>query len=202
MNYFYIMNYLFHLVLSGDDPDITIGNYIADHIRGTKIVNELPNPVLKGVLLHRAIDAYSDMHPSVRHSVALLKPSHAKYASVAVDILYDHFLIKNWKLFVKVPLIKKINNFYSLLEKRLDTLPPKSRKVSLKMMDANWLGLYETFDGLEEVFIGVTKRTHFENALPETVQYLIQFYDELDHDFQIFARDIFSFVSLHTKYRL
>jgi len=196
------MNYLFHLVLSGDNPDLIIGNYIADHIRGTKIVNELPNAVLKGVLLHRAIDAYSDMHPAVRHSVALFKPSHQRYASVAVDILYDHFLIKNWKQYVKVPFVKKVNSFYGLLEKRLDTLPPKSKKITLKMMEANWLGMYETFDGLDLVFIGVTKRTHFPNALPETVQYLIQFYDELDHDFQIFARDLFDFVSLHTRYRL
>ncbi|HPS84441.1 MAG TPA: ACP phosphodiesterase [Bacteroidales bacterium] len=196
------MNYLFHLVLSGDNPDIIIGNYIADHIRGTKIVNELPNPVLKGVLLHRAIDAYSDMHPAVRHSVALLKPSHARYASVAVDILYDHFLIKNWKQFVKTPMIKKINSFYALLSDRIDTLPPKSQKVTRKLLQDNWFGLYETFDGLNDVFIGVTKRTHFENALPETVEYLVKYYDELDTDFKVFAHDIFSFVSLHTRYRL
>ncbi len=196
------MNYLFHLVLSGDNPDIIIGNYIADHIRGTKIVNELPNPVLKGVLLHRAIDAYSDMHPAVRHSVALLKPSHARYASVAVDILYDHFLIKNWKQFVKTPMVKKINSFYALLSDRIDTLPPKSQKVTRKLLQDNWFGLYETFDGLNDVFIGVTKRTHFENALPETVEYLLKYYDELDTDFKVFAHDIFSFVSLHTRYRL
>lgn len=202
MNYFYIMNYLFHLVLSGENPDIIIGNYIADHIRGTKIVKELPNPVLKGVLLHRAIDAYSDMHFAVRHSVALLKPSHAKYASVAVDILYDHFLIKNWKQFVKVPMVKKINSFYALLNDRLDSLPPKSQKVSKKLMQDNWFGLYESFDGLNEIFVGVTKRTHFENSLPDTVEYLLKFYDELDKDFIVFARDIFSFVSLHTKYRM
>lgn len=202
MNYFYIMNYLFHLVLSGDNPDIIIGNYIADHIRGTKIVSELPNPVLKGVLLHRAIDAYSDMHPAVRHSVNLLKPSHAKYASVAVDILYDHFLIKNWKQFVKVPLVRKINSFYSLVADRMETLPPKSQKVSRKLLQDNWFGLYETFDGLNEVFVGVTKRTHFDNALPETVEYLVKYYNEFDSDFLVFARDIFSFVSLHTKYRL
>ena len=202
MNYFYNMNYLFHLVLSGDDPDIIIGNYIADHIRGTKIVNELPNTVLKGVLLHRAIDAYSDMHPAVRHSVALLKPSHARYASVAVDILYDHFLIKNWRQFVKAAMTKKINSFYELLSDRMESLPLKSQKVSRKLLQDNWFGLYETFDGLNTVFVGVTKRTHFENALPETVEYLIKFYNELDNDFKVFARDIFSFVSLHTKYRL
>jgi len=202
LNYFYIMNYLFHLVLSGENPDIIIGNYIADHIRGTKIVNELPNPVLKGVLMHRAIDAYSDMHPAVRHSVALLKPSHAKYAPVAVDILYDHFLIKNWIQFVKVPLVKKINSFYALLDERMDTLPPKSQKVSRKLMQDNWFGMYESFDGLNDIFIGVNKRTHFENALPDTVEYLVKYYNELDNDFNVFARDIFAFVSLHTRYRL
>jgi acyl carrier protein phosphodiesterase len=196
------MNYLFHLVLSGNDSDIIIGNYIADHIRGTKITKELPNMILKGVLLHRAIDAYSDMHPSVRHSVSLLKPSHERYASVAVDILYDHFLIKNWKQFVKTSFSKKVNSFYSLLTERFDSLPLKSQKVTNKLLQANWFGLYETFDGLNIVFEGITKRTHFKNALPQTVEYLIKYYNEFDNDFLTFAKDIFSFVALHTKYRL
>lgn len=196
------MNYLFHFVLSGGNEDIVIGNFIADHIRGTKIMQELPNPVLKGVLLHRAIDAYSDMHPRVRNSVSLLKPSHARYSAVAVDILYDHFLIKNWKHFFKTSFNYNVNLFYSILTKKFDLLPPKSKKIARHMIEDQWLEKYETFDGLNVIFTGVTRRTHFENALPETVKYLVKFYDELDRDFINFAWDLFDFASLHSKYRL
>jgi acyl carrier protein phosphodiesterase len=191
-----------HLVLSGEDPDIIIGNFIADHIRGSRIINELPNPVKKGILLHRAIDSYSDTHHSVRHSVKLLRSSHYHYAPVAIDILYDHFLIKNWKQFVKISLGNKIASFYSLLENRLDSLPAKSRKISLKIIEFNWFEKYETFEGLEEVFAMVDRRASFRSELPNTVKYLLEFYNELEEDFLSFAPDIFTFVSLHNRYKM
>lgn len=191
-----------HLVLSGEDPDIIIGNYIADHLRGNAMVNELPNSIKRGIMLHRAIDTFSDMHPAVRHSVRLLQASHHHYAPVAVDLLYDHFLIKNWKQFVRLPFHQTLQEFYSLLESRLDTLPPKSKKISLKILENNWFDKYETFEGMNEVFATVNRRTHYENELPHTVKYMIAFYNEFESDFLQFAPDIFTFVSLHTRYRL
>ena len=50
------MNFLAHIYLSFDDPEITLGNFFADHIRGNKY-KHLPNKVQKGILLHRAIDS-------------------------------------------------------------------------------------------------------------------------------------------------
>lgn len=196
------MNYLMHLVLSGDDPDIIIGNFIADHIRGSRIINELPNPVKKGILLHRAIDSYSDTHSAVRNSVRLMRTSHFHYAPVAIDILYDHFLIKNWKLFVKIPYGKMVESFYKLLEQRLETLPAKSKKISLKLMEHKWFDKYETFEGLEEIFVMVDRRASFRSELPYTVKYLLEYYSELENDFLTFTPDIFTFVSLHNRYRM
>ncbi len=191
-----------HLILAGDDPETIIGNYIADHIRGVQAVNELPNAVKRGVLLHRAIDTFSDMHHAVRHSVTLLRPSHKHYAPVAVDILYDHFLIKNWKIFVREDFSTVVNRFYQLLEDRMDTLPPKSQRISRKIIDSQWFDRYETFEGMQEVFSAVNRRTHFKSALADTVQYLVEFYHEFENDFLVFTPDIITFVSLHKKYRL
>ena len=70
------------------------------------------------------------------------------------------------------------------------------------MIEGKWIEKYETFSSLNIIFTGLTKRNHFENALPETVKYLVKFYDELEKDFMIFAWDLFDFASLHSKYRL
>ena len=45
------MNYLAHILLSGNNPDVMIGNFIADSIKGSKY-NSYPLQIQKGILLH------------------------------------------------------------------------------------------------------------------------------------------------------
>ncbi|MEX0290603.1 MAG: DUF479 domain-containing protein, partial [Flavobacteriaceae bacterium] len=90
------MNFLAHIYLSFGDDEITIGNFIADSIRGKKY-KHLPERVQKGVILHRAIDTFTDAHPTVRQSSKRLHENYSHYSRVIVDIFYDHFLAKNWK---------------------------------------------------------------------------------------------------------
>ncbi|MBN2729888.1 MAG: acyl carrier protein phosphodiesterase [Bacteroidales bacterium] len=194
------MNYLMHYLLSGDDEDTIIGNYIADHIRGASVINAMPNSIKKGILLHRVIDRYSDMHPAVKNSVSLLQPFLYHYATVSVDILYDHFLVRHWLEYSKKPLEQSIAEFYALLENRMDTLPIKSQKISRKLIDNNWIDMYESFEGLEKIFIGMSKRASFKSNMEYTVKYLKQYYSELDRDFLIFANDMFRFIKLHKRY--
>ena len=55
------MNYLAHILLSGTSPDVMIGNFIADSIKGSKY-NSYPLQIQKGILLHRQIDTAQRMH--------------------------------------------------------------------------------------------------------------------------------------------
>src|SRR5690606_40140603 len=89
------MNFLAHIYLSFDDNEITIGNFIADIIRGNKYTH-LPSRIQKGIILHRAIDTFTDAHPTVRKSTKRLHENYGHYSGVIVDICYDHFLAKNW----------------------------------------------------------------------------------------------------------
>ena len=89
------MNFLAHIYLSGDNDLIKIGNFMADGIRG-KHYEYLPAEVQKGIVLHRAIDTYTDSHPIFRQSTKRLHHRYHHYAGVIVDVFYDHFLAKNW----------------------------------------------------------------------------------------------------------
>ena len=73
---------------------VVIGNFIADGIKGKKYL-EYPAAIQKGILLHRAIDSYTDSHPVVRQSSKRLHANYGHYSGVIVDILYDHFLASN-----------------------------------------------------------------------------------------------------------
>ncbi len=96
------MNFLAHLYLSGNDEQLMIGNFIADSVKGSSYKN-FPDGIKRGILLHRAIDFYSDNHSVFLKSVERLRPNYHKYAGVIVDIFFDHFLAKNWKEYSENP---------------------------------------------------------------------------------------------------
>ena len=59
------MNFLAHVYLSGSNIPLAVGNLIADRVKG-KNIELLAHEIQEGVLLHRAIDTYTDQHPLVR----------------------------------------------------------------------------------------------------------------------------------------
>ena len=91
------MNFLAHIYLSFGDDEITLGNFFADHIRGNKF-KHFPEKIQKGIVLHREIDTYTDAHPIAKQSSRRLHANYSHYSRVIVDIFYDHFLAKNWKV--------------------------------------------------------------------------------------------------------
>ena len=90
------MNHLAHFVLSGDDDDLAIGNFLADFITNRQLP-DFTEGVQRGIHLHRAIDAFTDAHPVVKQSTKRLHPFHHKYSPVIVDVYYDFLLAKNWE---------------------------------------------------------------------------------------------------------
>lgn len=152
------MNFLAHIYLSFGDDEITIGNFIADSIRGNRH-KHLPERIQDGIVLHRAIDTYTDKHPTVRLSTKRLHPNHSHYSGVIVDIFYDHFLAKNWSDYSDTPLPVFTENFYTLLENNYELLPIGVKRMMPYMIADNWLLNYATMEGISRVLNGINKRT-------------------------------------------
>ncbi len=62
------MNFLAHLYLSADDPEIQLGNFIGDFVRGRDLSSRFSPGIVKGISLHREIDEFTDRHPIVKLS--------------------------------------------------------------------------------------------------------------------------------------
>jgi acyl carrier protein phosphodiesterase len=92
------MNFLAHIYLSGNDNLLKIGNFMADSIRGNHYL-DYPDSLRKGILLHRHIDTFTDSHPIYRKSKHRLHSKYGHYSGVIMDIVYDHFLSKNWSVY-------------------------------------------------------------------------------------------------------
>lgn len=192
------MNFLAHIYLSGNNEDVTIGNFIADGIRGKKYL-KYPKDIQTGILLHRQIDTFTDAHKTVRISTKRLHENYGHYSGVIVDILYDHFLAKNWSNYSKVPLADYINNFYSSLQDNFEVLPSRIQKMMPYMIADNWLLSYASIEGIGKVLVGMNKRTQNRSQMNLAVNELQEFYNEFEDEFTRFFDELIHFSSKKLK---
>ncbi|OEK08368.1 ACP phosphodiesterase [Flavivirga aquatica] len=183
------MNYLAHIYLSGENNLITIGNFIADGIKG-KDYKKYSKDIQIGILLHRHIDTYTDAHQTVRQSTKRLHKKYGHYSGVIVDILYDHFLAKNWKNYSNIPLEKYIDTFYDSLENHYDLLPIRIQKIMPYMIADNWLLSYASTKGISKVLEGMNRRTKNRSNMNEAIYELEEFYKEFEREFSIFFDEL------------
>lgn len=192
------MNFLAHIYLSGKDEDLIIGNFIADSIKGKKYLNYPPR-IQKGILLHRAIDYYTDTHPVVKKSSSRLFPNYSHYSSVIVDIFYDHFLAANWKDYSDESLESYIAHFYLLLEKRFSVLPAPVQRFFPYMVEENWLLSYATISGIKRILYQMNQRTGGKSKMDLATEDLRKYYREFETDFQQFFPDLQKFSNQKIK---
>ncbi|PKQ45532.1 acyl carrier protein phosphodiesterase [Confluentibacter flavum] len=186
------MNFLAHIYLSGDNDLVTIGNFIADGIKGNDY-KKFNKEFQIGILLHRHIDTFTDAHETVRLSTKRLHEKYGHYSGIIVDILYDHFLAKNWHLYCDIPLEDYTENFYNSLEEHYNLLPIGIQKMMPFMLADNWLLSYASIDGISRVLVGMNRRTKNRSGMDEAVHELEVFYEEFETEFTLFFDELIIF---------
>ncbi|TWO32824.1 DUF479 domain-containing protein [Seonamhaeicola sediminis] len=183
------MNYLAHIYLSGNNELITIGNFIADSVKGSNYKN-YSKELQIGILLHRHIDTFTDAHKTVRLSTKRLHKNYGHYSGVIVDIFYDHFLAKNWSNYSKIPLNEYVMNFYDSLEANFEILTPKVKHMVPYMINGNWLLSYASTDGIQKVLEGMNKRTKNRSKMNLAINELKESYNEFESEFTAFFKEL------------
>jgi acyl carrier protein phosphodiesterase len=186
------MNFLAHIYLSGNNDLIKIGNFMADGIRGNDYL-KFPEDVKKGILLHRQIDTFTDSNPIYRQSKHRLHEKYGHYSGVIMDILYDHFLAKNWNEYSNEKLEGYVANFYQLLETNYEILSEKTKSMMPYMIDQNWLVSYETIAGIEKILFQMDYRTKHRANMQEAIVELQEYYLEFEEEFTLFFTELIIF---------
>ncbi len=192
------MNFLSHLYLSGNSEGLIIGNFIADSVKGNAFLNFSPD-IQKGILLHRKIDVFTDTHLIVEQSKKRLRQKYRKYASVIVDIYYDHYLAINWGTYSAVSLNDYTQNMYELIQKNTNQLPFKSQEFTKYMVQYNILSAYAELDGIERVLKGMSRRTTFESNMEHAIHDLKEHYVLFENEFKLFFPELQQFVNTQIK---
>ena len=162
---------------------------MADSIRGNSYEN-YPEEIKKGILLHRSIDSFTDMHPVYRQSKHRLHEKYGHYSGVIMDIFYDHFLAKNWANYSNKKLEEYADEFYQLLQDNYDLLTDKIQGMMPYMIARNWLVSYASISGLEMILFQMDHRTKNRVAMHESIVELQKFYLEFETEFTQFFMEL------------
>lgn len=186
------MNFLAHAYLSFDRPEVLVGNFIGDFVKGD-LRKQFDPEIIVGIKLHREIDRFTDFHPLVKESQLLLKPVFARYSSVITDMFFDYFLSKNWSTYHPTPLVDFAQDVYRLMESRSEILPRKFNEAFKYMRKENWLVSYGTKSGMKRALTGISYRTTFKSNLDQAPLYLEKHHIEFEGYFNAFFPELIHF---------
>lgn len=183
------MNYLAHIFLSGNNPKIQLGNFIGDAVKGSSY-NNYPREIAEGILLHRAIDTYTDNHPVVKNIVDTLRPEFGRYSAVLSDIYFDHLLASRFNMFSDIPLRRFTRNFYITIIKNYRILPSRMKNFMWHFIGTDRLGKYATKKGIRRSLDIMTNVHSLELSVDLAIDYLTDNEQWLFDNFEPFFSDL------------
>jgi acyl carrier protein phosphodiesterase len=181
------VNYLAHAYLSFNQPAVLAGNLISDFVKGKQHLL-YPDEVRRGILLHRAIDAFTDEHAATREAKNIFKPHYRLYSAAFIDVSYDHFLANDWQQFTNDDSLSEFSQqVYNSLDNYLEVFPEQFRLMFPYMKQQNWLYNYRNMLGIKRSFAGVVRRSAY---LTES-QTAFKLFEDNYHRLQQYYDDFF-----------
>ena len=143
------VNLLAHAFLANGDPDRIVGQLCGDFVRGSDL-EAYAASIQAGIRCHRAVDTCTDKHPDNIAARNLFEPPHRRFAGIAVDVIYDHFLACDWQQYSDVPLPEYTALVTQCLESRFEVLPEGLQRFKglLEVENTLYRNLYRDHIGL------------------------------------------------------
>ncbi len=186
------MNFLAHAYLSGSDPEILVGNFIGDFVKG-KQIDKFAEKIQHGIRLHREIDFFTDTHKIHLKSQYKLKATYRHYSGVIVDMFYDHFLAADWSKYSTKDLLTFTYEVYNTLKNHHHILPARVKEMLTYMVSSNWLYHYSKVEGIHRALSGMSHRTKFKSGMENASEDLKKNYSEFQLEFKQFFPELISF---------
>jgi acyl carrier protein phosphodiesterase len=183
------MNFLGHLFLSGDDPLVVVGNFMADAVKGGHF-DDRPASVVKGIRLHRAIDGFTDNHPAQRSGRQRVRAHAGRYSGVVMDLFFDHLLAERWSEWHSEPLPRFARSMYDLLDRHQVHMDLRTRHMLGHMIKGDWLTGYARIDGIARSLAGLAGRVPEGQVMVGAEVVLVEHLEAYREEFAQFMSDI------------
>ncbi|NJP09697.1 MAG: DUF479 domain-containing protein [Leptolyngbyaceae cyanobacterium RU_5_1] len=192
------MNYLAHLYLANETPELIIGSILGDFVKGT-LQNLYTPDIRNGIELHRKIDSYTDSHQVVHASKCIITAQRRRFAGIMIDLFYDHFLAKSWSQYSSISLYDFSQHVYGVLVESQAILPDSLGKILPYMIEQNWLISYQEINHIGRALNGISRRLKRPNSLLNSAEELEWNYLLFEENFQIFFPELINFVEHHKE---
>ena len=191
------MNYLAHAYLSFGIPAIAVGNLISDFVKGKQKLSYSPE-IQRGIVLHRAIDSFTDTHPVTRQAKVYFKDPYGGYAGPLVDVVYDHFLANDPLVFPGAAhpgadgadLEAFAQKTYAQLAENQAFLPERFARLFFYMRAQDWLYNYRHKEGILNAFAGLARRAAYMGSAEAAGDLFGKHYTQLQGCYQAFFPEL------------
>lgn len=183
------MNYLAHAYLSFEEPHVLTGNLISDFVKGRQKF-DYPPGIQKGIMLHRAIDTFTDTHAATSRAKQVFRPHYRLYSGAFVDVVYDHFLATDTNEFSEQSLFDFSQRVYAAVDEQVDRLPERFAVMYPYMKSQNWLFNYREKWGTGKSFGGVVRRAAYLVESDTAYELFTTHYQLLEDCYRQFWADI------------
>jgi acyl carrier protein phosphodiesterase len=153
---------------------------ISDYVKGKKKF-DYPPAIQKGIMLHRAIDTFTDTHEATKEAKEVFRPHYRLYSGAFVDVVYDHFLATDVTEFTESSLFNFSQQVYTTLDKQVQWFPERFATMFPYMKEHNWLFNYRTRWGTGKSLGGVVRRAAYLTE-SDTAFYLFEQHYQLFQD--------------------
>ena len=178
------MNFLFHMYLSGNEPDLLTGNFMGDFVKGP-LGDAYPPRIRRGLRLHRDIDSFAQRNADFQASRLRLSPDYGLYRGVLVDLFYDHFLARDWDSWSDRPFQDYLSWTRGIIDTKL-TIMPRELRDFVPVIFEELLPSYKDVEGTAAALARISRRVRRPNPLAEGGKELTRHYEELKADFERF----------------
>lgn len=195
------MNFLAHLYLSGEEEEIMVGNFIGDYVKGRNY-HEYPLAIQEGILLHRNIDSFTDTHPLFREAKKKVVDTYGLHSGIVIDLLYDHYLAKNWVRYSSYKLRDFTRRSHAVLLSHFFHLPKRVKGFLPFLIQHKRLESYSHQEGILKTLEIMSRYT----SLPEHSAFVRQLLKDEDNyfeeNFDRFISDMVQFVQTNYSIRI
>lgn len=192
------MNFLAHSHFGRQNPDWIAGQFCGDFFRGSRLEDFSP-AMQSGILMHRKIDAYTDRHPVNLEARRLFEKPFRRYAGVLTDVVYDHYLARDWARYSEISLDAHVEQVHQALELKFEELPVSLQRFARHLIDTDMLRSYRQFDACELALQRIASRSERLSPLADAGTVLKSLDAPLSDCFGRFYPDLNQHVSTLTN---
>jgi len=184
------MNFLAHSLFGFNDHALIAGQFCGDFVRGRDL-SAYPAGIENGIRLHRYLDNYTDTHPTLMQCRTAVLPVRRRFAGILIDVLFDHYLAKNWSSVSALSLDAHAEDVYVALTAHESHLPDSLKRFVIILKRESLLQNNLHLDSIERTLARIAKRSDALAPLALSAAELKPISENLAQPFADFYPDLY-----------